>query len=321
MVLQTRCRRFNKLILSLPMSRNKPHGVPDKGRVPAVAELRACIDARDLDGLVALMEESGRLPTLRQADKLVKKILKHESETVYTWGVAMAGRSEWAAQMIASWLFSPYYIKHKQEVQELLLQLADNDNWTIREGASDGFARVLQDHFDEVYSLFQEWARHPSENVRRAVVLSVMPVVRDKTHGAERAEPCLRLLEPLLADRSQYVRKNLGAFAIGAAILNHYPDLTFITLERWRDRYDDEGVRWNLAMALSASGGAAHVERSLAFLYTLADDERRTVWRAVASAARALGKKQPKAVIPELQRWFEDPSRRQVAEVALKYLE
>jgi hypothetical protein len=96
---------------------------------------------------------------------------------------------------------------------------------------------VLQDNFDEVYTLYQEWARHPSENVRRAVVLAVMPVVRDEEFGAERAEACLRLLEPLLADRSQYVRQNLGPFAIGAAILNRYPDLTFATLERWRGRY------------------------------------------------------------------------------------
>jgi hypothetical protein len=303
------------------MVRKKPQGVPDKGQVPSAAELRACIEARDLDGLITLMDESGRLPTLRQADELVKRILQDEPDTIYAWGVTMAGRSEWGARMAASWFFSPYYAAHQDEVRRLLLQLADDDSWTIREGASWGFARVLQDHFDEVYTLFQEWGRHPSENVRRAVVLAVMPVVRDKLHGAARAERCLRLLEPLLADRSPYVRKNLGPFAIGAAILNHHPDLTFTMLNEWRDRYDDEQVRWNLAMAVSASGGVAHVERSLAFLHTLAHDERRSVWRAVASAARTLGKKRPEVVVPELKRWLDDESRRQVAETALKYLE
>ena len=220
-------------------------------------------------------------------------MLKNEPDTIYAWGIALAGRSEWAARMMASWLFSPYYTGHEEEVQRHLLELADDDGWTIREGAAGGFAQVLQDHFDAVYPLYREWTEHPSENVRRAVVLSVMPVVRDKVYGTQRAEPCLRLLEPLLADHSPYVRKNLGPFAIGAAILNHHPDLTFATLARWRDQYDDEQVRWNLAMAVSASGGAAHVERSLVFLHSLADDKRRTVWRAVASAARALGKKRP----------------------------
>jgi 3-methyladenine DNA glycosylase AlkC len=302
------------------MDRKKPEGVPDKGRVPSTEQLRARIAARDLDGLIALVEESGRVPTARLADKLVKKILRDETETIYAWGVAMAGRPEWAARMMASWWFSPYYTEHKEEVRGLLLQLADDENWTIREGAAGGFARVLQDHFDEVYPLYQEWAHHPSENVRRAVTLAVMPVVRDPMQGPERAEPCLRLLEPLLADSSAYVRKNLGPFAIGAAILNHHPDLTFTILKAWRDQYDDEQVRWNLAMAVSASGGVDHVERALAFLYTLADDERRTVWRAVASAARALGKKRPNVVIPELRRWLTDASRRQVAETALNYL-
>lgn len=303
------------------MAGKKPNGVPDKGRVPSTEELQACIEARDLGRLIALMDESGRMPTLRQADRLVKRILKDEPATIYSWGVQMAGRTEWAARMVASWFFSPYYSDHEQEVQRLLLKLADDDDWTIREGASWGFARVLQDQFEDVYPLFEEWVGHPSENVRRAVALAVMPVVRDKVHGADRVERCLRLLEPLLADRSQYVRKNLGPFAIGAAILNHHPDLTFTMLERWRDEYKDEQVRWNLAMAVSASGGIAHVERALAFLYTLADDERRTVWRAVASAARTLGKKRPEVVVPELHRWLEDASRRQVAATALKYLE
>ena len=298
----------------------KPAGVPDKGHAPSAKELRDRIEARDLDGLVALMDESGRMPTLRQADKLIKRVLKDEPETVYSWGVEMVTRPEWAARMMASWLFSPHYAEHGEEVQRLLLKLADDDNWTIREGASWGFAQVLHDHFDAVYPLYVQWAKHPSENVRRAVVLSVMPVVRDKVHGARRAEPCLRLLEPLLADRSPYVRKNLGPFAIGSAILVHYPDLTFATLERWRDQYDDEQVRWNLAQAVSASGGVAHCERSLAFLHSLADDERRTVQRAVASAARALGKKRPDAVIAELRRWQDDDVRCVVADTALKYL-
>lgn len=303
------------------MTKQKPKGVPDHGRTPTDEELQARIEARDLEGLIGLMEESGRMPTLRKADKLVKTLLQDEPETIYAWGVEMAGREEWAARMAASWFFSPYYAGHESEVQRLLLRLADDESWTIREGASWGLARVLEDHFEEVYPLFQDWARHPSENVRRGVVLAVMPVVRDKAHGAERAEPCLRLLEPLLADRSEYVRKNLGPFAIGAAILNHHPDLTFAVLKEWRERYDDEQVRWNLAMALSASGGVAHVERALAFLYTLADDERRTVWRAVASAARALGKKRPEMVIPELKRWLKEGARRRAAETALKYLE
>ena len=98
------------------MARKKPEGVPDQGRVPTVAELRACIEARDLDGLIALADASGRIPTLRQADRLVNRHLKSEPKTIYAWGVEMAGRSEWAAKMMASWFFSPYYADHKEEV-------------------------------------------------------------------------------------------------------------------------------------------------------------------------------------------------------------
>jgi hypothetical protein len=103
------------------MTRKKPEGVPDQGRTPGTAELAACIEARDLDGLIALMDDSGRIPLLRRAEKLAKRILKDEPDVIYAWGVEMAGCPNWAGRMMASWLFSPYYAEHQKEVQQLLL--------------------------------------------------------------------------------------------------------------------------------------------------------------------------------------------------------
>ena len=171
-------------------------------------------------------------------------------------------------------------------------------------------------HFDADYPWLVAWTRSPAENIRRAAVLATMPVARSADFG--RAARCLDLLEPLLTDRSVYVRKNLGPFALGAAFLVHHPDLTFETLARWRDRYDDEQARWNLAMACAASGGTRWPARALAFLHTLADDPRPYVWLAVASALINLGRKQPAVALPQIRRWLSDPARRHVAERALK---
>ncbi len=52
----------------------------------------------------------------------------------------------------------------------------------------------------------------------------------------------------------------------------------------------------------------------------LAADERRFVWRAVASAAVKLGKAQPEVVKPIVKRWRTDPQRKQVAAVVSRYL-
>jgi 3-methyladenine DNA glycosylase AlkC len=55
-------------------------------------------------------------------------------------------------------------------------------------------------------------------------------------------------------------------------------------------------------------------------LADLAADKRRFVWRAVAAATAKLGKARPKVVQPVLEQWRADPARRQVAEVASRYL-
>jgi 3-methyladenine DNA glycosylase AlkC len=58
----------------------------------------------------------------------------------------------------------------------------------------------------------------------------------------------------------------------------------------------------------------------MALLTDLAVDERRFVWRAVASATAKLGQAHPEVVKPILKQWRADPQRRQVAEVVSRYL-
>lgn len=237
---------------------------------------------------MAAMNESGRVPTLRLAHKLASELLIDEPETLYQWGVQMANCQEWGTRSAAGWFIGDHYDLHPNDAADRLIDLVDDNNWSIREGAAFGLARVLGDHFDEVLPLFHEWSRHRSVNVRRGVVISVMPVIRNRLNGVHRARPCLELLEPLLSDSEPYIRKNLGPFAIGTALLRHHPDITFDTLEEWRNRYDDIWVRWNLAKAVSSSGGRRHVQRSISFLETLANDERPEVQRAIASSMRSL---------------------------------
>jgi hypothetical protein len=55
-------------------------------------------------------------------------------------------------------------------------------------------------------------------------------------------------------------------------------------------------------------------------LTELAADERRFVWRAVASATAKLGRARPDVVEPILKQWRADPQRRQAAEVVSRYL-
>jgi 3-methyladenine DNA glycosylase AlkD len=115
------------------------------------------------------------------------------------------------------------------------------------------------------------------------------------------------------------VRKNLGSYAIGDGLLRCYPRLTLRYLEKWVES-EDEQVRWNVAMSFASYGGNKQWERALEILTRLATDERRYVWRAVASALRYIGRRRPEQVRLILEEWLHDERLRRPAEVALKYI-
>lgn len=247
--------------------------------------------------------------------RLVKKYLSEEENLQWAKQLALRkGTKSLACLMLT--LGNPYP-RHKEEVKSLLLTLGNDENWETREAASDAFASVLLRNFNEVYSQFQEWVEHDSENIRRAVALAAKKV--SKARKPEYGEPLLRLIEPLLGDKSIYVRKNLGPFAIGDGHLRAYPKLTMQYVKKW-SQSQDEQVLWNVAMVFSAAEGAKHYGEALPILKRLAADERRYVWRAVASALKNLGRRKPKKVKPELKRWLLDQKRRKTAKIALHYI-
>lgn len=251
-----------------------------------------------------------------QTLRLVKKNL--DEEEIFEWAKQLATRNGTKSLACLMTTLCNPYIRHEEEVKELLLNLGNDANWGTRETAAYAFANVLLKNFDKSYSQFQQWARHDSENIRRAVVLAVKYVA--KARKPEYGEPLLRLIEPLLSDKSVYVRKNLGPFAIGDGLLRAYPKLTIEYIEKW-SHSQDEQILWNVAMVFSAAEGAKHCDEALPILRRLATDDRRYVWRAVASALKNLGRRKPEKVKPELNSWLNNGQRRKVAETALHYIE
>jgi 3-methyladenine DNA glycosylase AlkC len=258
------------------------------------------------------------MPALRQAFALATAMFVNDRSTLHEWGAEFAQRPEWAARMMASWFLAGSWSTHRAEVERCLLTLAEDHNYMVREAVIWGYASVLSAHFDHATEVFSKWTLEGSTNVRRAMILAVMPVVRDPLLGQHRVRSCLTLIEPTLKDRSPYVRKNLGPFAIGSAILNHHPIVTYETLTRWADTDNDEQLRWNVAMSVSASGGNKHPEESLALLDTLSADPRPYVWRAVATAARSLARGHPIQVHEHAEQWSANATTRHVGQAVLK---
>jgi hypothetical protein len=135
----------------------------------------------------------------------------------------------------------------------------------------------------------------------------------------EWADALLDLLEPLLSDRTEYVRRNLGPYAIGDGLLRCHPVPTLTRLRRWALDPRQE-VRWNVAMAFHSFGGTRHLSEALDVLEQLAADERRFAWRAAASTLHYLGRRHAEAVTPVLEGWLEDKARTRAAQVALRHM-
>jgi HEAT repeat protein len=227
------------------------------------------------------------------------------------------GQSEPEARHVACGLLVESYKTNPHETIALLLNLADDTDWTVRESAGEACGTILQNDFAKGLETLREWCGHPSENVRRTALIAVMKTAQ--TRRIEWGEPLLKLIEPLLTDRRATLRRTLGPLALGSVLLRTHASITFEYLIKWSTSIEEQ-VLWNVAMAFSGTGGSLVVKKALIILRKLSLDERRYVWRAVASAMWKLGRKKPEIVRPELTRWLGDERRVDVAREALKYL-
>jgi hypothetical protein len=226
-------------------------------------------------------------------------------------------RKEPASLHLACQLVPACYRHDAKAAMKLLQCLADNADWTVRDAAAETCGRLLRDDFAKMLDSLRQWRENASVNIRRAVVIAATRAARP--NRLERAEPLLKLLEPLLSDEDATIRRNLGPSALGGSLLRSYPVNTFEYLVHWSTS-NEPAVLWNVAMAFSAPPAAPIARKALIVLRKLSLDERRPVWRAVSSAMWKLGRRCPEIVRPELMRWLEDERRIEVAREALKHL-
>ena len=218
-------------------------------------------------------------------------------------GPASIVRRDWAARLLAhprrvdrelaAILLAPLARSHPAEVERAALRLARDDRWDVREAAAGLLGEALDVNFEHFYGSLRAWMGKGEPRVRRAIVVAAKYAARSRT--PERGGPLLDLIAPALRDRDEYVRRNLGPFAIGDQLLRSYPDETLARLEEWA-KDPDEVVRWNVAMAFSSATGAKLVDRGLPIVRMLAGDESKFVARAANAALRRMQKKRSDAV-------------------------
>ena len=257
-------------------------------------------------------EKTAHAGTPRQAVKLeaVKVMCGHFGEgsaALYEAGMSFANSESEGAQEVGLVLLGQLFEHNPAEVTGVILRLADSGNWEVREWAASALRRVISENFEAIYPTVREWVGHSSPNVRRAAAVASAWAAGDCTEAECRL--MLEALTPLLEDDDAYVRKNMGAFAIGDSFLKAQPAL----VAGWLGKASSHPrAQWNVAMALSAAEAAKHVALLSGLLRKVAADERSVVRRAVYRAVLNLWKRVPEEISSLVEGWKDDPERRHV---------
>ncbi len=257
-------------------------------------------------------QKTAHAGTPRQAIKLqaAKLISSHYGEStpgLYNTAIAFARSESEGAQEVGLVLLGQMYTHNPREVTETIMNLADSENWEVREWAASALRRVIGGHFSAIYPTIQAWALHSSPNIRRAAAIGCGSAA--DSCSEEECRLMLEALTPLLEDDDPYVRKNLGAFAIGDSLMKEQPAL----VAEWLGRASGhQRAQWNLAMALSSAEAAKHFDILGELLWKVAADDRTVVRRAVYRAVLNLAKRIPEKITALVEAWEEDSERSHV---------
>jgi HEAT repeat protein len=284
-----------------------------------LAAVLAALARDDPGGVVSALDgqmhhgRPGSPAALRQqVGERLATALAEQSGRVTRWIDALVSSSSPTARQVACLLLANRYPEDPAGVLRLAESLADDPHWEVREAAGGLLGALLDRDFDRMRGRLEVLRNAKSENLRRAVVIAVKYAARrDKP---QRVAQLLHLLEPLLRDPEPYVRRNLGPYTIGDALLRVDPKETLKTLREWsKDR--DQIVRWNVAMAFSSAIGSFHWPAAKATLERLARGPEPLVRNAVAKAMRRCRQRYTEEVEETRLRWLKDSERSATAEL------
>jgi 3-methyladenine DNA glycosylase AlkD len=216
--------------------------------------------------------------------------LYNDPKDLYDIGIKLANSETITGEEIGSILIAEQFNINTKEVELTLKRLADSTNWEVREWVASACSIVLTNNFSEFYPTMLQWTSDKSPNVRRAVAVAVKYTA--KTRNEEFCEKLIDLLERLLTDSDPYVKKNLGAFAIGDGVLRYFPKQVLNRVNIWIDD-ENEQLRWNVAKIFSSAEGTKYIEDSIHVIHKLIEDNRSTVKRAVTSMMNSIKKRRP----------------------------
>ncbi|HEX3629517.1 MAG TPA: HEAT repeat domain-containing protein [Candidatus Dormibacteraeota bacterium] len=291
-------------------------GGVDEGPIAAVLAALARDDPAGvitaLDGQLHHGRPGSPAALRQQVGERLATALAEQSGRIGRWVDALVAAPSPTARQVACLLLARQYPEDRAGVLRTAELLAEDPHWEVREAAGGLLGTLLDRDFNRVRPRLELLRGSKSENLRRAVVLAVKYAAR--RDEPERVPALLDLLGPLLHTEEAYIRRNLGPYTIGDALLRVNPKETLRALREWsRDR--DPMVRWNVAMAFSSAIGSFHWPAAKAILERLARGPEPLVRNAVAKAMRRCRQRYTDEVEETRLRWLKDGERAATAQL------
>lgn len=222
---------------------------------------------------------------LGRIEKIVKKGFTARDQ--YLLAKKLLKRPEYTARNIGTHLIVSGWTENN-DIESRIKEAADDGDWIVREYAAGTFATLLEKDFTHFSKLYLRWVKTESVNVKRAIALAV----RYDSKGAEskKWKAYFDLIDPLMGEEAEYIRKNLGPFTIGDGLLYRYPEQILNSCKKWM-KSDNENVRWNTAMIFTAASARKFAKEGKPILQVLEKDSSPFVSRAAKKALKSLEKK------------------------------
>ena len=171
-----------------------------------------------------------------------------------------------------------------------IIKYCDSDDWEIREYAGEALGEFLKPHLNNFYRDIIELRKKKSENIRRGAVLAMKYLAKYRI--PEYRKKIFDILGYFLDDDREYVKKNLGPFAIGDALIIYYPEETISFIKRY-SKSKKSTVKWNICMIFSSASGSKHYDVAMPILIKNIYDNDAIVRNAAMKALRQIYTRHP----------------------------
>jgi len=192
---------------------------------------------------------------LKERLEIIQKLVKSKNSAIVETGICMV----------------PSVYGSDPHISENILESASrNDNWEIREFASEAAGNILSIDFDSFSNVIEKWAESGDGRLMRSAALALRRY--SYSMPSSNCDRIMDMLDRMMKNNDPYLRRNLGPYAIGDGILGNCKETAEIRIREWA-RSENQEIRKNTVLIFKARKSSRNQEFSREILNILAHDK------------------------------------------------